>query len=438
MFRAARTRDFCSHYHQLSISLGKGSWEAGFANVTAQLFNYGSGCRQLLAQSAGTLPPTVNLSKQYLRWQLLYEALYGSARLGGNSLRRYSNPAQVDDSLELVSCEGLSERSSIAGVPLFEFDMSQPTRLSQHDFDMLSVDLKSAFNSWLRQPALEAVEHCFQRQGDSHAGVEVVITATDPTVLQFPWQLWSLLETYPKAELSLSLSADVTESGVRASDVRAHSVRASRSQNDNPYFHRDKSALLSARILVILGHSQGIDTETDGQLLSLLPNAHVQILAQPSLSELCGSLQAGCWDVVYFAGHSQAQVTEAGEACFHVNDRASLSAERLAQILKPAVTSGLQLVVLNSCNSISLAWALTTDAQLPRAIAMRESISDGAAHAFLKAFSGALASGQALHPAIWEAREALKERVGSYASLLPAVVRRQEIKGRWCRDVSSC
>ncbi|MEL7223396.1 MAG: CHAT domain-containing protein, partial [Cyanobacteria bacterium J06576_12] len=222
-----------------------------------------------------------------------------------------------------------------------------------------------------------------------------MLTAHNKSVLRFPWQLWELFEDYPNAELSVSLPT------------------YSRSVKQTP------TASTAVRILAVLGNDEGIDVETDREILGQLPSAKVTLLAQPSLEELQHQLWQGTWDVLFFAGHSTSQ----GQGHLQVNATESLTIEQLKYALQRAIGYGLQLAILNSCDGLGLAWHLA-DLYLPQTIVMREPVSDAIAQQFLKAFLTALSRGQSLYLSVREAREKLHGRtdLGSSAAWLPVIV----------------
>ena len=93
-----------------------------------------------------------------------------------------------------------------------------------------------------------------------------VILQTDDVVLQgLPWHSWDLLERYPGAELAL---AAPTYEQVETRLPDSHQVK----------------------ILAILGNSQGIDTQVDLQVLNQLSDVFLQVLQEPTRSQLSDAL----------------------------------------------------------------------------------------------------------------------------------------------------
>lgn len=59
---------------QVLLTLGRGDWQSGFANVTVQLWE----AQQPPMQFVGSLPPAPELAEHYRHWQQLYKALFSA------------------------------------------------------------------------------------------------------------------------------------------------------------------------------------------------------------------------------------------------------------------------------------------------------------------------------------------------------------------------
>ena len=70
---------------------------------------------------------------------------------------------------------------------------------------------------------------------------------------------------------------------------------------------------------------------------------------------------------------------------FYINKTESLTVEELKQGFKLAVSSGLQLAIINSCDGLGIARQLE-DLGIPQTIVMREPVCDRVAQDFLKYF----------------------------------------------------
>jgi hypothetical protein len=99
-----------------------------------------------------------------------------------------------------------------------------------------------------------------------------------------------------------------------------------------------------------------------------------------------------------------------------------LSIAELKYALQQSIASGLQLIIINSCNGLGLAAELIS-IQMPQAIVMRESIPDVVAQQFLKGFLTAFTSGKSLSLSVRLAREQLQGLEDRYpcASWLPVI-----------------
>ena len=98
-----------------------------------------------------------------------------------------------------------------------------------------------------------------------------------------------------------------------------------------------------------------------------------------------------------------------------------INAQQLADIMKPAIANGLQMAILNVCESITLGWALSA-AHLPRTVVMREAISDRIAHLFVTSLTTALAERQSLSSSICAAQRDMRTHADGYAGWLPTVI----------------
>ena len=347
---------------QILLNLGLGDWQTGFENVTAQLWTN----NHKPVQFVGSLPPAIQLANHYRQWQKLYKAIHANRTHGHR------------------------------GAENFQFNLDVPTNISEYDLQTLCSTLQTELKQWLLTPTFAPIEQRIRTHLVPHDGIRVMLTAHDKTVLQFPWQLWSLFEDYSNAELSLSLSTY----------SRALKKRPLKSPSN-------------VKILAILGNDDYIDVETDRQILGQLPWAKVTLLAQPTLADVQHQLWESCWDILFFAGHSASQ----GQGYLRVNATETLTIEQLKYALRHAIANGLQLAILNSCDGLGLACKLA-DLHLPQAIVMREPVPDIIAHQFLKGFLTTFVQGKSLYNSVREAREKLHglSKTDTCAAWLPVIV----------------
>lgn len=347
------------------LNLGQGNWQRGFPDVIVQLWEAN---RTAPIQFSGSLPAQAILGTQYQQWRSLYLLLYDQ-----------QNPWRLGP-----------------GDFNIEIEEDDVTNVSVSEFEQLGKDLQHQLNLWLDASTFRSIDRKLRTHLSPTDEIQVMVAAKDHEVLRFPWQLWQLFDDYPKAELALS------------------PVEYNRSIKDT-----GQKAIAQVRVLVILGNSQGIEVETDRQLLAGLPGATVTVLAEPSLDTLNHHLWHQQWDILFFAGHSSSQGT--GQLLLNQTD--SITIGQLKYGLKQAIAHGLQLAIFNSCDGLGLAWDLA-DLHIPQTIVMREPVPDRVAHAFLKHLLTALANNASLYLAVRSAREKLQslEQDCPWATQLPVIV----------------
>lgn len=257
--------------------------------------------------------------------------------------------------------------------------------------------LSDRFQQWLQTPSFQQLDLRLREDLQKTDPIRVVLRSSDRTVRQLPWYLWDMLQRFPQAELVLS--APTFEQPIRQAD---------RQRNKHP-----------VRILAILGHSSGIDVESDRQHLMALPQADVTFLVEPQRQQLNDHLWERPWDILFFAGHSQ---TTGESGRIYLNPQDSLTLEELRYGLQRAIAQGLQLAIFNSCDGLGLAQDLE-NLHIPQVIVMREPVPDRVAQAFLNYFLSTFASGVSLPLAVRQGRERLQglEDEFPYASWLPVL-----------------
>ncbi|MEA5464413.1 CHASE2 domain-containing protein [Leptothoe sp. PORK10 BA2] len=346
------------------LNLGTGNCETGLSGVTARLWLEGN---QVPVQYIGSLPPAPALPKLYREWQRFYEALH--------------NPFG----------SGPSMRSSI------EFEPDGLTNVSRADFWQLCEKLKEEINNWLHSPEFRTIDQQLRTQLDPKESIRFIIETEDLLLQKLPWHLWQFFEHYGKAEIALSVQ--------QYGKVQALPAQVKQ----------------RIRILVILGHSKGINVQPDRMILED-SGAETIVLNEPMRAELNQHLwdEKG-WDIFFFAGHS----TSRGEGQIgelFLNGQERLSIDQLRHALKAAISRGLKLAIFNSCDGLGLARALA-DLNLPQLIVMREPVVDQVAHTFLQNFLQVFARGEPFYTAVRTAREQLQGIETKYpcASWLPVI-----------------
>ncbi|MEC4984222.1 MAG: CHASE2 domain-containing protein [Oscillatoria sp. PMC 1076.18] len=256
--------------------------------------------------------------------------------------------------------------------------------------------LEAEFKDWLEAESFREIDRELRSELSREEEIRVLIRTEDRQLQKLPWHLWDFVKSYGKAEVGLS----------------------------PPEYRRTENCQqitgkLRIRILAILGHQEGIDTQKDRQLLEKLPNAKVTFLVEPSYLEINDRLWEQDWDIIFFAGHS---LTEGDEGRIYINPQEFITTDELWVGLRKAVARGLQLAIFNSCDGLGLAQRIG-DRQIPLTIVMRELVPDRVAQEFLKYFLTAFASGESFYLAVRSARDRLRalEREFPCASWLPVI-----------------
>ena len=371
------------------LNLGTGSWSQGCPTAIAQLWQPGT---MTPMQFVGSLPPAPQLGRQYVQYQQLYEALYAHKSWRRTTLEK----------------------------PILEIDPddTEVNHISESEFHALCHALKRDFNHWLNTLQFQSIDRSLRTYLIPTDEIRVIITSSDRDLQRFPWSLWQFFDTYPRAELALSLP-EYTRAVKTASSPSG-----------------------KVKILAVLGDCQGIDITADQQLLEHLPQAEVKFLVEPDRFQLSEQLwdqtsEQG-WDMLFFAGHSSTQA----EGRIRINRTDSLSLEQLRHGLRRAIERGLKLAIFNSCDGLGLAWDLA-DLQIPQVIVMREPVADQVAQAFLKYFLVAFSSGRSLHLSVREARERLQDLETEFptASWLPVLYQNPaelpQTWQQWCGNIEN-
>lgn len=295
-------------------------------------------------EATGKLPAAPELLRYYQSWQSSYENLDISSRL-------------------TVRPNQTKNRS-------FKTD--------KEDCKNAAQTLEDCFKEWLCSPEFRPIREKWLEELRFDEEVRVILQSKNYDIQKLPWHLWDVLERYPRAEVAL------------CSD---HFQRSKRSSQLNK----------RVKILAILGDSQGINTEKDRALLKQLPDADVTFLVEPARKELNDQLWDQQWDILFFAGHSSSQ----GSGFLAINREENLSIQELKHALQIAVSNGLQIAILNSCQGLKLAHHLA-ELNIPQTILMREQVPDRVAQEFLKYFLTTFAKGEKLYSAVRSARERLQ------------------------------
>ncbi|MCJ8283645.1 MAG: CHAT domain-containing protein, partial [Rivularia sp. ALOHA_DT_140] len=273
---------------------------------------------------------------------------------------------------------------------------AQVTRVSIiNDENEARYKFEEYLRRWFSQLSWRELRVRIEERTQPDEPIRVIINTDDIYLKKLPWHLWHLFHNRPHAEFALSADyAPPTEPLKRP-----------------------------VNILAIFGGSQGLDLNSDRELISTLKNrgANVTWLEQPQRSELSESLWNQNWDILFFAGHSSS-----GEECktgqIQINDRESISLNRLRNALTTAVRKGLKLAILNSCDGLGLADELR-GLGVPQLVVMREPVPDEVARQFLRYFLDNFSQGNTLYSAVRNARQRLEWMEDEFpcASWLPVI-----------------
>ncbi|WP_071516954.1 CHAT domain-containing protein [Geitlerinema sp. PCC 9228] len=256
--------------------------------------------------------------------------------------------------------------------------------------------LRDRFLSWLQAEEFQHLDTRLREFLSPEDSIRFLIRSNDASLYKLPWQEWDFFQRYPYAGYSFS---------------------------DTQFSNSQKSPAASTaakvRILVILGHDEGIDIKRDRQLFDELPNADVTFLRQPKRQEIGDRLWEQPWDIIFFAGHGS---SEGDTGKIYINPEDSLDIAELWHGLRKAVKQGLQVAIFNSCDGLALPQQLD-DPSIPQMIVMRDMIPDQVAHQFLKYFLQSFSEGNSFYLATREAKERLKglEDELPCASWLPVI-----------------
>lgn len=385
------------------INLGTGDLYSGLPRVIAQVW---AEERSRPDQSIGSLPAAPALVDLYRNWRSLYQSLCNRQPLRSVSGIRYGLDNELDN--ELV--DELDDE--------LEIDESGITNVSQVSFEQLCQTLQDALNTWLGSAGFLPIERQLRSQLSPMEEVRVVIETDDELLRRVPWQRWDFFKDYPKAELALSCP-------------------------EYQFRHAAPQPLRrKARILAVLGNSQGIHLQQDAQFLKALEDAETQFLVNPSRQEFNQQLWAEPgWDMLFFAGHSQTEGQENQTGRIYINENPqhnSLTIEQFEAAIEGAVSRGLKLAIFNSCDGLGLATGLSS-LHIPQVIVMREPVANRVAQEFLKYFLEAFAVQHlSLYLSVRQARQQLQGLEDEFpgASWLPVLCQNPAVEPTawqdWC------
>ena len=315
----------------------------------------------------GRLPNTHNLGLTYIHWQRCYQKISHSQ---DQSARINTPPVQLTN----VSYQ----------------EVLLPCKQA-------AKQLHQAINQWLNTEGFRPVKEQLLEQLQPSDSIRFFLQTNNSLIQKLPLHEWDWFERYSKAELILS---EPTYRQLPTSNQADGTVQ----------------------VLAIMGDRTNICIDKDQALLQALPNVHVQVLSEPSPQQITEALWESPWDILFFAGHSEAPANETASGHIRLNPNSRLSLQELRYSLRKATERGLKLAIFNTCSGLGLLQNLS-DLPIPPIILMRHPVPDRVAQLFLKNFLLAFSEGLPLHQAVREAREKLQgiEQQFPFATWLPVV-----------------
>ena len=294
------------------------------------------------------LPPQVEIAACYDRWQSIYRSL-GEFRIRPIEITMSGSRAEM-----LSKCR------------------------------LLAAELSQQINIWLNSESFRELKETLLERLNTSDTIRFLIQTDDIILRCLPWCCWDIFKRYPDAEIA-----------------------ASATTYKKPQVVNRNFASNRANILAIFGDSQKINVKKDFRIVAKLPSAKISFLVEPKRREIQEKLWGKNWDIIFFAGHSSTD-SDGRSGKFYINQSESLTVEDLQQGFRLAVSNGLQLAIINSCDGLGIARQLE-GAGIPQTIVMREPVPDRVAQDFLKYFLTYFCSGKSLYVAVRHARQKLAE-----------------------------
>ncbi len=315
---------------------------------------------------------------------------------------------------------------------------NQSTRLMQH--------LGLVMWQWLFSGAIDtAFAHSQGIAGGKTRPLRLRLDIRDPNLISFPWEILQPQPGKPAVSLNQQLLFSRTSSDVD---------RLPPQRNDR-----------SIKILLVLGgedlegHNLSLDREA-AAIAEVLRNTYasgfaptdrlppascqVDVLTQPSRSKLIDTLDAGNYNLFFYAGHG---MPGADGGVLFLRPDANINGTELAQVL---VRKQVKLAVFNSCwgaqpyqeaqQSVprsSMAEVLLHHG-VPAILAMRDTIADHEAISFIQAFTQSLAMRLSVDEAMAAARQHLLTlyKFNQPAWTLPVLYMHPEYDGELLKPVT--
>ncbi|MEL6493659.1 MAG: substrate-binding domain-containing protein [Cyanobacteria bacterium J06623_7] len=259
--------------------------------------------------------------------------------------------------------------------------------------------VKTELNLWLNnlegdwqtiRDALIAFSNQFQS-----AELQITLDSQNIDLCRLPWQEWELFQQYyPQTEIAIS-TPTAKDMAIASNPVKVNSKKI--------------------RILLVVGKSEGISTQSDLDTIErlLAKQAEIVYLLQPSLKELAAALWCDRgYHIFIFTGHSGSN-NDGTIGWIAINDREQLTIPEFKDAFKQAIENGLQLAIFNSCDGLGLADRLS-ELNLGQVIVMSEPVPDLVAIEFLEHLFSELINQRSLFSAVHRARKKLEHLNSRY------------------------
>ncbi|MGG6295628.1 CHASE2 domain-containing protein [Leptolyngbya sp. AN02str] len=358
---------------------------------------------------AATIQFPPELKQLYTTWQNhylnFYRTIHVPLKKTGTMIDRQSAVGQSGQSTTsgpvpiAPSISPIVEQTSFRGKGGGSGNVSAPPTNWQSELGKSERQLVDGFHRWLRQEELYDIRMAIAQVAKSSnvsnsvnaAPVNLFITCDPLDLARLPWETWSLDLEFATRKIRVIRTA----STIRRSRV-AHKPRR------------------RARILIVVGHDEKLDLQTDEQLLrshfrkddfrviGWREGSSLEVLETEIKQALTDSRG---WDVLFFAGHSNEAPLAGGELI--IAPKASIQISQIAPQLAIAIERGLQFALFNSCKGLDIAEALI-DLGFSQVAIMREPIHNRVAQEFLVQFLQALESRHNVHQALVQASNYLK------------------------------
>ncbi|KYC41773.1 hypothetical protein WA1_17235 [Scytonema hofmannii PCC 7110] len=310
-----------------------------------------------------------NIILSYQEWQKVYCNFYSNQSRGKVIDKGVIAPPPVDWQAQLVQSEAKF---------LYEFHQWLRNK------ELYEIRIK------LSQKALEQTNRSVK--DNSANTIDIFISCNCSELEYLPWEAWEISTEFVSGKLRI----------VRQPlNIRQEVVNL------------NKKSSRKARLLAIFGDETGLSFDEELRAIKSLKNqATVKVLRwKPNQDinefkgEIIKSLITQCWDMLFFAGHSNKTNFTGGQLSIAPNVTIALS--EIEKPLKTAIANGLQFALFNSCDGLSIANKLI-DLGLSQVAIMREKVHNRVAGEFFVQFLNAIKEYRDVHEALLAANDYLK------------------------------